>query len=214
MPRAIWNDTVLAESDDVVVVDGATYFPRHAVEFDVLVESSHTTVCPWKGRASYYTVVVDGDENRDAAWHYPEPSDAAAHLADRIAFWRGVQVVESPPENDEHAEPVEDLDDTTFEAGTEGRWTMVDLWAPWCGPCRAFAPVFEEIAAEISGVSFARCNVDESPQSAAALGVQTIPTVVLFDPVGNEVGRVVGVPKRRDIDALLARAGTAEEAGL
>ncbi len=93
MPKAIWNGEVIAESDDTVVVENNHYFPRDAVKADLLRESSTTTVCPWKGTASYYSIEVDGQVNRDAAWYYPTPKDAAKEITDRIAFWRGVQVV-------------------------------------------------------------------------------------------------------------------------
>lgn len=93
MPRAIWNDTVLAESDDVVVVDGYTYFPRDSVKLDLLEETEHTSVCPWKGQAHYFDVVVDGSSKGDLAWYYPNPSTAASRLDGRIAFWRGVKIV-------------------------------------------------------------------------------------------------------------------------
>jgi uncharacterized protein (DUF427 family) len=89
---ASWNGTVIAESDDTVVVEGNHYFPRDSVRDDVLVDSSHTSVCPWKGTASYSSIVVDGQTNEDAAWHYPQPKDAAAEIRDRVAFWKGVQV--------------------------------------------------------------------------------------------------------------------------
>lgn len=92
MPKAIWNGTVIADSDDTVVVEGNHYFPRDAVDPAVLRPSSTTTVCPWKGTASYHSIVVDGKENKDAAWFYPEPKSAAAEIADRIAFWKGVEV--------------------------------------------------------------------------------------------------------------------------
>ena len=92
MATASWNGTVIAESDDIVVVEGNHYFPREAVKDDVLVESSHTSVCPWKGTASYYSLQVDGQTNRDAAWYYPEPKEAAAEIRDRVAFWKGVEV--------------------------------------------------------------------------------------------------------------------------
>lgn len=92
MPRAIWNGAVIAESDDTVLVEGNHYFPRDAVDPAVLRPSSTTTVCPWKGTASYHSIVVDGKENRDAAWFYPEPKSAAAEIRDRIAFWKGVGV--------------------------------------------------------------------------------------------------------------------------
>jgi uncharacterized protein (DUF427 family) len=92
MPKALWNGAVIADSDDTVVVEGNHYFPRDAVDPAVLRPSSTTTVCPWKGTASYHTIVVDGQENRDAAWFYPEPKSAAAEIKERVAFWKGVEV--------------------------------------------------------------------------------------------------------------------------
>ncbi|HEX3540062.1 MAG TPA: DUF427 domain-containing protein [Acidimicrobiales bacterium] len=92
MARATWNGTVLAESDDTVVVEGNHYFPRDSVKSELLVDSATHTVCPWKGTASYFTVVVDGATNPDAAWYYPTPKDAAKQITDRVAFWRGVKV--------------------------------------------------------------------------------------------------------------------------
>jgi uncharacterized protein (DUF427 family) len=90
--RALWNDTVIAESDATVVVEGNHYFPADSVKQDLLVPSATTTVCPWKGTASYYTVSVNGQENPDAAWVYPAPKDAAAEIKDHVAFWRGVTI--------------------------------------------------------------------------------------------------------------------------
>ncbi len=90
--RAIWNDTVIAESDDTVVVEGNHYFPASAVRRDLLRPSDTHTVCPWKGTASYWTIEVDGDVNQDAAWFYPEPKDEAKDVTDRVAFWHGVTV--------------------------------------------------------------------------------------------------------------------------
>jgi len=92
MATASWNGTVIAESGDTVVVEGNHYFPRSAVRDGVLVDSAHTSVCPWKGTASYYTVRVDGQDNANAAWYYPTPKGAAAEITDRIAFWKGVTV--------------------------------------------------------------------------------------------------------------------------
>jgi uncharacterized protein (DUF427 family) len=92
MATATWNGTVIAESDDTVVVEGNHYFPLEAVRDGVLVSTSTTSVCPWKGTASYYSVVVDGDTNSDAAWFYPSPKDAAAEIKDHVAFWKGVTV--------------------------------------------------------------------------------------------------------------------------
>ena len=92
--KAIWNGTVIADSDDTVVVEGNHYFPLSSVNEDYLVSSDTTSVCPWKGTANYYSVNVDGTENRDAAWYYAQPKDAAREIAGRVAFWKGVQVVE------------------------------------------------------------------------------------------------------------------------
>ncbi len=94
MIRAIWNGVVLAESADTVTVEGNHYFPPESLHREYFNGSDTHTVCPWKGTASYYTVVVDGDENTDAAWYYPEPKAAAAEIKDRVAFWRGVRVEE------------------------------------------------------------------------------------------------------------------------
>lgn len=91
--RAIWNGTVIAESEDTVVVEGNHYFPVGSVKQELLRDSSTHTICPWKGKASYYSVEVDGQVNTDAAWYYPTPSSAAQQIAGRIAFWRGVTVV-------------------------------------------------------------------------------------------------------------------------
>ncbi len=92
--RAIWNETVLAESDDTVVVEGNHYFPESALKRDLFSETPTTSVCPWKGTASYLTVAVDGKENKDAAWYYPTPKDGAKEIKDRVAFWKGIVVVE------------------------------------------------------------------------------------------------------------------------
>lgn len=92
--KAIWNDATIAESDDTVIVEGNHYFPSDSVRRELLTPSRTHTTCPWKGEASYYSVLVDGQTNLDAAWYYPAPKDAAAQIKDRIAFWRGVQVTE------------------------------------------------------------------------------------------------------------------------
>ena len=91
--KAIWNDKVLAESEDTVVVERNHYFPASSVDSALLQPSDKTSVCPWKGTASYHDVVVDGEVNKDAAWYYPEPKPKAEEIRDRIAFWRGVEVV-------------------------------------------------------------------------------------------------------------------------
>ena len=92
--KAVWNNTVIAESADTVVVEGNHYFPAESVADELLEHSDKTTVCPWKGTANYYDVVVDGEANPDAAWYYPETKEAANEIRGRIAFWKGVQVIE------------------------------------------------------------------------------------------------------------------------
>ncbi|MGH9713079.1 MAG: DUF427 domain-containing protein [Candidatus Acidiferrales bacterium] len=92
MAKAIWKGVVLAESDRTEIVEGNHYFPVESVKKEYLRPSETHTVCPWKGRASYHTVEVNGEQNADAAWYYPEPSAAAAQIKDRIAFWKGVRV--------------------------------------------------------------------------------------------------------------------------
>lgn len=92
MPTAIWNDTVLADSDDTVVVEGNHYFPRGSLDDEHFEESDSTSRCPWKGQAHYLHVIVDGEVNRDAAWYYPDPSRAARGIEGRVAFWRGVRI--------------------------------------------------------------------------------------------------------------------------
>ena len=88
----MWNGAVLAESDDTVVVEGNHYFPVTALHREHFRPSDTHTTCAWKGIASYYDVVVDGTVNKDAAWYYPEPKDAAKQILDRVAFWKGVKV--------------------------------------------------------------------------------------------------------------------------
>lgn len=92
MPTARWNDTTIATSDDTVVVEGNHYFPASAIDQEHFTPSATRTTCGWKGVAHYYDVVVDGEVNRDAAWFYPTPKSAAAHIKDRVAFWKGVRV--------------------------------------------------------------------------------------------------------------------------
>ena len=92
MRRAIWNGTVIAESDRCVVVEGNQYFPAEAVNREFLRGSDTHTVCGWKGMASYYDVVVNGESNKDAAWYYPEPKPEAYNIKGYIAFWKGVKV--------------------------------------------------------------------------------------------------------------------------
>lgn len=92
--KAIWNGTVIAESDDTVVIENNHYFPPASIKQEYFKASETHTVCPWKGTASYYTIEVDGQANPDAAWYYPEVSELARDLKGRVAFWKGVEVTE------------------------------------------------------------------------------------------------------------------------
>jgi uncharacterized protein (DUF427 family) len=94
MATATWNGTVIAESDSTEMVEGNHYFPLDSVKTEYFQPSNTTSVCPWKGTASYYTLDVNGQQNTDAAWFYPEPKDAAAQIKDHVAFWKGVTVTD------------------------------------------------------------------------------------------------------------------------
>ncbi len=92
MAKAIWQGEVIAESDEFEIVEGNLYFPSGAIRSEFFESSAHQSVCPWKGTASYYDIVVDGKRNESAAWFYPEPKEAAANIKDHVAFWKGVTV--------------------------------------------------------------------------------------------------------------------------
>jgi uncharacterized protein (DUF427 family) len=92
--KAIWKDTVIAQSDDTVVVEGNHYFPAASLNRDLVRFSNHKTSCAWKGQASYYSLMVDGEVNTDAVWYYAEPKPEAEMVRDRVAFWKGVKVTE------------------------------------------------------------------------------------------------------------------------
>jgi len=94
MATATWNGTVIAQSDKTETVEGNHYFPLDSVKAEYLQPSDYHTVCPWNGTASYYTLEVDGQQNPDAAWFYPQPKSAAAQIKDHVAFWRGVTVTD------------------------------------------------------------------------------------------------------------------------
>ena len=91
--KALWKDTVIAESDDTVVVEGNHYFPADALRREFVQPSGHHSICPWKGQASYYSLVVNGETNPNAVWFYPDPEDAAKQIRGRVAFWKGVRIV-------------------------------------------------------------------------------------------------------------------------
>jgi len=90
--KAIWNNQVIAESNEIISLENNQYFPAEAVKQEFLVPSATHTICPWKGEASYYTLSVDGKQNPDAAWYYPDPKPAAGQIKNHVAFWKGVQV--------------------------------------------------------------------------------------------------------------------------
>jgi uncharacterized protein (DUF427 family) len=92
--KALWNNAVIADSDEVVEIEGNCYFPPDSVHTEFLYKSATHTVCPWKGQASYCDIVVNGATNPDAAWYYPEPKEKASYIKNYIAFWKGVEIVE------------------------------------------------------------------------------------------------------------------------
>ena len=103
MARAVWNGQVVAESDRTVLVEGNHYFPPDAVNSEFLEPSATSSVCGWKGTASYYTLNVDGDQNVNAAWYYADPKDKAAHIRGYVAFWKGVTVEDTPDQSVEES---------------------------------------------------------------------------------------------------------------
>lgn len=92
--KALWNNQVIADSDQTIVIENNHYFPKDSVKAEFLRSSDTHTTCPWKGLASYYTLEVNGQQNKDAAWYYPEPKEAAAQIKNYVAFWKGVKVTE------------------------------------------------------------------------------------------------------------------------
>jgi len=92
--KAVWKDVEIAESDDIVTVEGNAYFPAAELRLDLLRQSAHTSICPWKGTAHYFDLVVGDEINANAAWYYPEPKEAAAEIRGRVAFWKGVAVTD------------------------------------------------------------------------------------------------------------------------
>lgn len=92
--RAVWNNKIIAESDNTIVVEGNHYFPEDAIKKEYFKESDTKSTCPWKGLASYYDVKIGDKVNKDAAWYYRDPKSAASNIKDHVAFWKGVQVTE------------------------------------------------------------------------------------------------------------------------
>lgn len=90
--KAIWNDVILAESDDIITVEGNSYFPRESLNMEYFTESNTNTFCPWKGKAHYMSIIVNGKKNDNCAWYYPKPSLLAKKIKNRVAFWNGVSV--------------------------------------------------------------------------------------------------------------------------
>ncbi len=91
--KAVWNGKTIAESDKTIVVEGNHYFPADSISKEYLETSSTNSTCPWKGKASYYSLNVDGEKNIDAAWYYPNPNEAAKEIKDHFAFWKGVEIL-------------------------------------------------------------------------------------------------------------------------
>ena len=92
--KAIWNNTVIAESDDIINIEGNNYFPMESINTQYLKASERQTTCPWKGKASYFSIEIDGKISKNAAWHYPEPKAAAKAIQGRVAFWNDVKIVD------------------------------------------------------------------------------------------------------------------------
>jgi len=92
--QAIWKDVIIAKSDDTIVIEGNHYFPFESVKNEFLKESNTTSVCPWKGKANYYSLDINGEINEDAAWYYAEPKEKAKEIRGRIAFWKGVKIAD------------------------------------------------------------------------------------------------------------------------
>jgi uncharacterized protein (DUF427 family) len=90
--KAVWNGQILAESTNTIIVEGNHYFPPDSIRKEYFTKSNTSTICPWKGMASYYTVIVDGKTNKDCAWYYPQASDAAKKIQGYVAFWKGVEI--------------------------------------------------------------------------------------------------------------------------
>lgn len=91
--KAIWNDKIIAESNETIVVENNHYFPKNSVNGDFIEKSNTNSVCPWKGLASYYNVIIDGETNANAAWYYSEPKEKAKEIKNYVAFWKGVKVI-------------------------------------------------------------------------------------------------------------------------
>ena len=94
MVKAIWNEQIIAESNNTIILEGNHYFPKKDIKQEFFTKTNHHTTCPWKGEASYYTITVKGKENKNAAWYYPSPSDDAKQIKDHIAFWNGITIEE------------------------------------------------------------------------------------------------------------------------
>ncbi|MFA0961918.1 DUF427 domain-containing protein [Roseivirga sp. BDSF3-8] len=93
MAKAIWKDKVLAESDRTIEIEGNQYFPPDSINREYFRQSDKTTTCPWKGKANYYTLSIDGEQNENAAWYYADPKEEAKDIKDYVAFWNGVEVI-------------------------------------------------------------------------------------------------------------------------